>query len=242
MRADQRPPRGGVAAAIVAQDGAIAVLGLERRPARRERLDLALKREPRPGKGRARRRARPRSAPRAGSRIRAAPRRPRRRARPPRARSRRARRRCARALFEQPVAPAQRPLELADARAMARVDRQHEAVEEPAPLARRTGKQRIHRRRQPDDPHMVARRRATRRPARGRCGSSARRRRRRPGSSRSRADGVSPSSSTSTDSAKPPAPPTRAHSASSARRRPRPGDEQRQRLEEIGLAGAVLAA
>ena len=52
MRADQRPPRGGVAAAIVAQDGAIAVLGFQRRPVDQERLHLALKREPRQGKGR----------------------------------------------------------------------------------------------------------------------------------------------------------------------------------------------
>ena len=39
---------------------------------------------------------------------------------------------------------------------MTRVDRQHEAIEKAAPLARRPGEQRIHRRRQPDETHMVA--------------------------------------------------------------------------------------
>ena len=60
------------------------------------------------------------------------------------------------ALFQEPVASAQRPFELRDPRAVTGVDRQHEAVEKAAPLARRPGEQRIHRRRQPDETHMVA--------------------------------------------------------------------------------------
>ena len=47
----------------------------------------------------------------------------------------------ARALFEQAVAPAQRALELADPRAVGGIDRQHEPVEKPPPLARRPGEQ-----------------------------------------------------------------------------------------------------
>ena len=74
---------------------AIAVLGRQRRAVGDERLDLALEREPRPGKGRGVVAFGRDQRLRAGSRIRAAPPRPRRRARPPRARSRRARRRCA---------------------------------------------------------------------------------------------------------------------------------------------------
>ena len=112
-------PCGGVAAAIVAQDGAVAVLGIQCRACGDQGLDLALEARASPRERATHRRGRRRSAPRAGSRIRAAPRRPRRRARPPRARSRRAKRRYERvaaAFFEQAVAPAQRPLELSDPR------------------------------------------------------------------------------------------------------------------------------
>ena len=62
------------------------------------------------------------------------------------------------ALFQEPVASAQRPFELPDPRAVIGVDRQHEAIEKAAPLARRSGEQRIHRRRQPDETHMIAKR------------------------------------------------------------------------------------
>ena len=46
----------------------------------------------------------------------------------------------ARALLEQAIAPAQRPLELSDPRGVARVDGENELVEEAAPLARRDRK------------------------------------------------------------------------------------------------------
>ena len=59
------------------------------------------------------------------------------------------------ALLEQPVAAAQRALELADPRAVLRIDREHEPVEETPPLARRPGEQPVHRRRQPDEAQMV---------------------------------------------------------------------------------------
>ena len=62
------------------------------------------------------------------------------------------------ALLEELVAPAQRPFELPDPGPVAGVDGQHQPVEKPAPLARGAGEQRIHRRRQPDDPHMIAKR------------------------------------------------------------------------------------
>ena len=62
------------------------------------------------------------------------------------------------AFFQEPVASAQSPFELPDPRAVTGVDRQHEAVEKAAPLACRPREQRIHRRRQPDEAHMVAKR------------------------------------------------------------------------------------
>ena len=52
MRADQRAPRRGVAAALVAQQRAIAVFGVERRRSGRQRLDLALQRQLGPGERR----------------------------------------------------------------------------------------------------------------------------------------------------------------------------------------------
>ena len=51
MGADGSPPCGRVAAAIVAQDPAIAVLSRYRRAVRDKRLDFALKGEAGPGKG-----------------------------------------------------------------------------------------------------------------------------------------------------------------------------------------------
>ena len=138
-----------------AKHRAIAVLRLERRAARRSSPRPRLRAQASPRERARSRRARRRSAPRAGARIRAARRRRRRRARPPRARSRRASAALRPTLLEEPVAPAQRPLELADPRAVIGVDREHEPVEKAAPLARRPGEERIHRRRQPDDSHMV---------------------------------------------------------------------------------------
>ena len=155
VRADQRAAGGGVAAAIVAQERAVAVLGVERRAARDERLDLALERQPRPGKGRGIVALGP------DQRLEAA------HAFEPRRRDRDAELGrlaldrvepggVAPVLVEQPVAPAQSALEGVDPRAMARIDRQNEPIEEAAPLARRPGEQRVHRGRQPDDPDMVA--------------------------------------------------------------------------------------
>ena len=95
MRADQRAAGGGVAAAVVAQDRPVAVLGVQRRPARPPAPRPRLRARAAPRERARNRHARRRSAPRAGARTRAAPRRPRRRAQPLRARSRRARRRCA---------------------------------------------------------------------------------------------------------------------------------------------------
>ena len=189
-----------------------------------------------------RRRVRRRSAPRAGSRIRAAPRRSRRRVRPPRARSRRARRRCARPPRAAGCARAARartgrPARRVPGRSPARSGRGIAAARSPA---RRTAR---------PSPGSA------RRPAHGRekardDETGARSMRLRRSAPASPSAGLqpepscasSPSSSTSIESANPPPPPRRAHSASSARRRPRPGDEQRQRLEEVGLAGAILAA
>jgi len=45
-----------------------------------------------------------------------------------------------------------------DPRAVIGIDRQHQAIEEAPTLRRRPGEQRIHRRRQPNDTHMIAKR------------------------------------------------------------------------------------
>ena len=138
--------------------------------------------------------------------------------------------------------PRRAAFELPDARAVIGVDREHEAVEEPPPLGRRPGEQGIHRRRQPDDPHVVAER------ARGGDGRPV--------------DAVEPLGFVASGAALP----ARAElvglavlldfggerkAAGAADPRafrklrpaqPAPGREQRQRFEEIGLARAVLAA
>ncbi len=144
----------GVAAAIVAQTRPVAVFGHERGPALDRRLDLALKRKLRPGKGRGI------VAPGGDQPLEPAHAvEPGRGDRDPEfgrlALDRVEPGSVAPALLEKPVAPAQSPLELGDPRAVAGVDRQHEAVEKAAPLGRRPGEQRIHRRRQPDDAHVV---------------------------------------------------------------------------------------
>ncbi len=144
------------------------------------------------------------------------------------------------AFFEQAVAPPQRPLELSHPAPMVRVDRQHEAVEEPPPLARRTREQRIHRRRQPDDPDVVA--------------EGAR------GGDRRPIDAVLPLAAafgrgpTAAELARLAAllhfdrngeAAGAAHARAFGKLRPSQAPargEQRQGLEEIGLAGAVLAA
>ena len=58
-------------------------------------------------------------------------------------------------VLQQPVARAQRALERVDAALMLGIDRQHQAIEEAAPLRRRPREQLVHRRHQPDHPQMV---------------------------------------------------------------------------------------
>ena len=67
-------------------------------------------------------------------------------------------------VLQQPVARAERALERVDAALMLGVDRQHQAIEETAPLRCGSGEKLIHRRRQPHHPQMVGegRRRADR--------------------------------------------------------------------------------
>ena len=224
MRADQRPTGGGVAAAVVAQDGAIALLGLERRAACASALSTSPSSAipPRERGGVVARRRR--SAPQGGSRIRA---RAAAIATPSSAASRStasSQGRGAPALFEQPVASAQRPLELADPRAVRGIDRQHQPIEKPAPLARRPGEQQIHRRGKPDEPQMIAKAPATRRRRAVDAGCAVARLRRR-SALQARAEMAPLAFLLDFDrNAKPPGPPCRAHSASSARRRPRPGE------------------
>ena len=57
---------------------------------------------------------------------------------------------------EQAIARAQRALQRVDPRRMRAVDRKHEAIEEAAPLGRGPAEQAVHRRRQPDDTHMIS--------------------------------------------------------------------------------------
>src|SRR5208337_3219856 len=155
MGADRRPARGCIAAAVVAQYSAIAILGRDCRAIRDERFNLSFKRQPGPRKGRGvvplgrdqRREAAHAFEPRRGhcdtefgglALHRVQP------------------RGIARALLEEAIAPAQRPLELTHPRAVARIDGENESVKEAAAFAGRARKKRIHRRRQPDDAHMIA--------------------------------------------------------------------------------------
>ncbi len=62
------------------------------------------------------------------------------------------------AFLEQAVARAQRAFQRRDPARMATVDRQHQAVEEAPPLGGRAREQAVHRRRQPYHPQMVAER------------------------------------------------------------------------------------
>ena len=145
MGPDQGAAGGGVAGAVVAEDRAVAVLRRQRRPASGHRLDLALERKLRPGKrrrivalgGDQRFEAAHAFEPSRGDGDAEFGRLALDRAKP---------RQVPPALVQEPVPPAQGPFELADPRAVIGVDRQHEAVEEPAPLSCRPGEQRIHRR------------------------------------------------------------------------------------------------
>ena len=59
------------------------------------------------------------------------------------------------ALLEHPVARAQRPLERVDPCAVLRIDREHQPVEEAAPVAGRAAEQRVEVGRQPDDAQVL---------------------------------------------------------------------------------------
>ena len=64
--------------------------------------------------------------------------------------------------LQQPVARAQRPFQRIDAAAMLGIDREHQPVEEAPPLRWRAGKQRVHRRNEPDHAHMIGKGRGRR--------------------------------------------------------------------------------
>ena len=129
-----------------------------------------------------------------------------------------------------------------DARAVIGVDRQHQPVEKTAPLARRTDEQPVHRRRQPDEAHVI--------------GEGARRGDRRAvdaveplgrpvAVARLEADAELMDRAVVLDldrdrEAAGAADPRAGRKLGAAQAAA--GREQRQRLEQIGLAGAVLAA
>ena len=137
-------------------------------------------------------------------------------------------------LGEQLVARAHRRFVARRMVRVARLERQHQPVEEAPPLARAAGEQPVHRRRQPQhrqpfgqavhrgrravDPHLPPFGRS-RRASRCRCRSS-------------------PSRAAT---AQPPLPPCRAISRQRSAAQPAPGRQHRHRLEQVGLARAILA-
>ena len=145
--------------------------------------------------------------------------------------------------LQQPVARAQAALQRRDAAGVLGIDRQHQPVEKAAPLRGRPDEQLIHRRRQPDHAQMVGEggRRADRLAvdaafARLRAVSSP------AGGSMPVPSVASPSApSISAETAQEPSPSESAPRHSVARRKPRPGARKRNRLDQIGLAGAVRA-
>ena len=58
-------------------------------------------------------------------------------------------------LGQQPVARTQRALERIDPAAVLGIDRERQPIEKPPPFRRRADEERIHRRRQPDHTHMI---------------------------------------------------------------------------------------
>ena len=240
MRADQRAPGRRVAAAIVAQRRAVAILGGERGMFAAEALDFALERDFGPGERRsvvARRCDRgpqPRDAfdPRRGDRDAEFGGLALDRIQPGALPG---------PFFEQPVAASQGALELIDPRAMLRIDREHEPIEETPPLVRRAGEQPVHRRRQPDEAQMF--------------GESAR------GGDRRAVDSVEPFGGAILDrrlqsdaelmtravlldldrDGEPAAPADTRAFAQIGAPEPAAGRKQRQSFQQICLAGAVLA-
>ncbi len=175
MRAVERAAGGGIAGAIVAQHGAVALLDLDGGMRRDQLLHPAVERDLGRRKGRALAACQHGLEPahrldaQSGDRdrefgglvldgiepVRIGPR-----------------------LLQQPVARAQRALQRVDAAAMLGIDRERQAIEEAPALRRRAGKQRVHRRHQPDHAQMIGEGRGRRRPARGRSGICAGSRRR----------------------------------------------------------------
>ena len=181
-------PAAASRSAIAEKHRAIAVLRFERRAVRSERLDLAFERKPRPGKGRGvvapggDQRLEPVHAlePRGGDGDAELGRLPLDRVEPAGV---------ATILLEELVAPAERPLELADPRAVS-WDRSRERTGRESGAARSPARKRANP--SPASARRLAhgrRRRATTRRARDRCGFAAPRRPRRlPATSPSRAD------------------------------------------------------
>ena len=154
MRPGERAPGRGVARAALAKLAAIAVLDRDRGLLHEHRLHPAVERDLGPGKRRVRVLAGIERALQAAHRL-GAPGRDRDpdlgglvldRVEPVRIGPR---------LFEQPVARAQRALQRVDAAHVLRVDREHQPVEETAPFGRRSCEQLIHLRRQPHDAQVI---------------------------------------------------------------------------------------
>jgi class 3 adenylate cyclase/tetratricopeptide (TPR) repeat protein len=162
MRADQRTTGGGVAAAIVREDRAVAVLGGECRHVGDERLDLAVEGDLGEGKGRGLAALGKDEGGEAGDGVVAG----RgdgdgefghlvlRRLDPAAV---------ARALFEQAIAVAESPLQRIGTGAVVGIDDDDESIEEAPPLARRAQEELVHRRRLPDEAQMIGERTGRRR-------------------------------------------------------------------------------
>ena len=146
-------------------------------------------------------------------------------------------------LLEQQVALAHHLLEDRDAGGMLGVEGRHQAVEEAPAVGGGAGEQPVLGRGEPEQAHVLAQR--ARSPSAPRRRSPPGGRRRRPlrtGRSRPVPSDTGPcAASISAAIAQPPEPPWRASSSKAAPRRPRPGRQQRDGLEEVGLARPVGA-
>ena len=143
--------------------------------------------------------------------------------------------------FQQAVARAQGALERRHPAGMLAVDRQHQPVEKPPPLRCRAEEQSVHRRRQPHHAQMIAEGGGGSSPARGRSGSAGWWRRPRCRAASMPVPSVArPSApSTSADTAHEPSPWIVGDVVERGAAQAASGRQKRDRLDAIGLAGAV---
>ena len=158
LGAGQRPAGGAVAKAVLAQGGAVPVLGIDRRPDRHEVVDVAFQPHPGPGEGRGLVAGRQDQAVEALHGLAAGE-----RHRDGEFRHLALHRvepgSVVGPLLQQAVARAQGPLHRVDPGAVAGIDGEHQPVEKAAPVAGGAAKQCVEIGGEPDHPHLLGERR-----------------------------------------------------------------------------------